>query len=237
MVEIPKLIVRDIVNNAAQKMRIYPSDQPLEDDIFKNGIKILNRVLYNLNSEILLIPYRSILQFPITISKKSYTIGKELTNDVVHNKPLNINNVLVVVGNVTYPLKIISQYQNYALTKCTLSQRFPNYVFVSYAIDYTTLEFVFNPWMDGECFINAKFEIDYVQTADDEIKLPLNYAFFLEYSVARELSQIYGGWTPDKETLYKEHLASVKDYSEIDLDSRQDLFVKNNNRRLFYGWY
>jgi hypothetical protein len=229
------LIARDIVNKAAKKIRLYPSDQPLEGEKFKAGMSILNDVLDVISASPVLLPFTKLLEFPLLADKTAYSIGQENSCDVVNPKPVSINDVFITIGNVKYPIEIVSQHDNYSLTRCSLTQTLYNYVFVRPEDDRTILEFVFKPWSLGTCTINAKFEIPNVSLPSDEIGLPQKYRFFLEYSVARELASEYGGWSQEKEGLYKGYLSDIQNSSYIDIQPRKHLFVSNNNI-VNYGW-
>ncbi|GAF81165.1 unnamed protein product, partial [marine sediment metagenome] len=167
-----------------------------------------------------------------------YTFSKAPGADVNSNRIVNLKFINIPDGDFSYP--VIIQPDEYFFNRKRATDRSfrPEEAYFQDALDQANnaeeskIIFFSKPDKTYQCTIKAKFVIDVVSLSQPLAEVPKYYFNFLKYALARSLNDIYPGtvWTDKKERKYIQLLTDITDASDINLETRTGIALKQNRR-------
>jgi hypothetical protein len=220
----------DLIVKAFYLINEYsPDEQPSGSEIAE-GLDYLNDILASLNISGINIPYVHSINFNMTPSKDTYTLGPDATNDVVCNKILDLFDVYIVYQNVQYPLEVIDHDTVYQLARAINTTTRPTKVFLQDYETNCTLKFIYTPDLGYTCYVRGKFYLSSVGLAQNITSVPNTYFRYLRYKLAKELGNVFetSTWNDAKESELSKMEDDIKALSNKNWALKQSRLMQKN---------
>lgn len=218
-----------IIENAYKLIGIFSEDRALEGGRVTEALSLLNQLLDQYASVNTRIAYDSLLNFTLTAGKQDYTFSKAIGADVDSQKIVRIKFINLTDGDFSYPVRIQPDEFFFNKTRNLISTTRPTDAYFQNQIEGSKLVFFTKPDKNYGCTIKAKFVIQSVDLNEVLNEVPSYYHMFLEYALARVLQNHYPGsiWDQIKEDFYQKMLIDISDASDVDLDARTGVALKD----------
>lgn len=206
------ITVRNLITNALISCdAIAVGETPDDNEIFR-GLQKFNDIVSQLSLSNMWSYTYNTINFTLVPGQSVYTIGPDVTNDIViADRPNEIVRIQLNNNGVWYSLDQLSEIAFFDKTKLDNTQ--------SSDIPYT---FTYRPaYPDGEIELYPKIGTAYTiriqtrdmkveYTLDDELALPPGYNGYLEYALAAILAVDYGSDPSILESIAATRLGNIK---------------------------
>lgn len=216
--------VRAFVQDSYQLVSASSPTVPLHGDDMKKGVQFLNELLNYYSTTGLLTPIAREITFTLPIGQEFVTFGAPSyvpTPDVTEGRLSNLQNIWLVLDNVTYPLIIENRNVFYQSYKFDPQLGLPRFAIVTNEVDLTTIRFY--PAASQVYTVHAygKFQLPDLTENGTMAILPTYMIRFLRLALAKDLS-IYKGrvqaWNQQLEDMLVQAEQTIMAASSINLN-------------------
>jgi hypothetical protein len=213
--------VNRLIEQAFRKAGLFTQDRIIQGYKINEALDMLNDILDENSSEMSYVAFYEVFTFAMTPGQREYTIGRNVGNDVDHNRIVALKQVSLIASGARYPVNIISDNDYYSVIYYESAQGRPSSVFFQNEIGQSNLIFISKPDIAYDCEIKAKFILSNLALNTDITNVPPYYLQYLKYALAKELALEYlpANWTAAHESRFKKlenHLRMMNDY-DVDL--------------------
>lgn len=183
----------DLIVGAAKLLGVVFKSETLSDDEAQDGLIALNDMLDSWSNDNLLTYAYTLENFPLT-GAPSYTIGVGGVFNT--SRPINIVDAVVRVGNVDYPLEIITpeQYQTGIGVK-DVSSTIPKYLTYDNGYPLATMTFYTIP-ANGTLYLQSNKPLNNLSSLISAVDLPPGFKRAIKSNLAMDLGPEYGVEVP-----------------------------------------
>lgn len=209
------LSIKTIIAESLREIGAIGWNEAAEGDDARIAESILNQVVAALNQEQLLPFSRTITDFPIVSSKRTYSIGTTtVPSDIVADRPLFINRIYWVPAGSSTPQEIIQCDLQGIIARSTSTGTSGTPTIYAYNPTYPagTIHFEVNPSAGGSLRILSNKALEQV-TSSSTPEWPPEYQQLLTLATARKLGsrrQAPQDTLANIDALYKEELSKLK---------------------------
>lgn len=220
--------VREFVTDTYQLISASSPTVPLHGNDVGKGVQYMNELLQNFAGTGLLLPLTREVTFALSIGTGTVTFADASVlpaADVQQGRLTMVDNVWLVLNNVTYPLINITGSEFNDSYKLDTLQSLSKYYVVEFGVDTTTLRLYPAVSAAYTLHVVGKFEYSEVGQNDNMSFLPLYYIDFLRLALARKLCLYKGrteAWNQMLELQYQENYDRILSISPVNTDINPD---------------
>jgi len=209
--------VNRLIEQSFRKAQLYTQDRIIEGYKITEALDMLNDILDENSAEASYVAFYQLLTFAMTPGKREYTIGRNVGNDIVNNRLVELKHVSLIASETRYPVRIITDNDYYSVIYYESAAGRPSSVFSQNEIAQTTLIFISKPDIAYTCEVKGKFILSDLELNTDIENVPPYFYQYLKYALAKELALEYlpANWTPNHEKRFmklENHLRTMNDY-------------------------
>lgn len=216
--------VKAFVQDSYQLVSASSPTVPLHGDDVKKGVQFMNELLNYYSTTGLLTPIAREVTFTLPIAQEFITFGSAShvpTPDVTEGRLSNLQNIWLVLDNVTYPLIIENRNVFYQSYKFDPQLGLPRFAIVTNEVDLTTIRFYPAASQVYTVHVYGKFQLPDLTENDTMAILPTYMIRFLRLALAKDLS-IYKGrvqaWNQQLEDMLVQAEQTIMAASSINLN-------------------
>ncbi len=224
---LPVQTVKNFLNDAYQLISANSPTVPLQGNDQSKGLQFLNELVSSYSGTGLLLTIPKEINFPIiqgeeviTFTDPSVTIPPTSATNINQGRLANVQNVFLVLDNVSYPLFIEDRNIFKSSYKFVPLLGLPRFAIPVYYDNYTELTIYPAPSQGYQLFIFGKFELSQFDINGTMAALPNYYIRFFRLAVARDLAFYKGrseAWTDKLEKMYQDALKDTESVSPINI--------------------
>lgn len=214
--------VNRLIEQAFRKAGLFSQDRMIKGYKITEALDMLNDILDENSADTTYVAFYEILQFPMVPGQRIYTIGRNLGNDVDHNRLVELKHVALIASGARYPVRVVDDYDYYAVIYYESAQGRPASVFYQNDIAQTTLTFVAKPDIAYTCELKCKSILSGLSLNTDITNVPPYYLQYLKYALAKELALEYlpSNWTAFHEKRYQKLEDHLRTMADVDFSLR-----------------
>ncbi len=174
-----------LIDSALQEIGVYGAGETVSGDDAALCMDALNDIIDGLKLESLTIYATQDVSASLPAATSSRTIGPAM--QFATARPVRLEDgCFITVGNLEYPLEIISQVQYNAIALKTLEGPWPRYVMYDATMPTGTLYF----WPQGACTVhlNVQIPLTAFTSTSNTLSVPPGYKRLLELLLAEEVA-------------------------------------------------
>jgi hypothetical protein len=224
----------DIITGALKLLGVlYKSETPSADES-ADALESLNDLLESWSNDDLMTYSLSTESFPLT-GAAQYTIGTG--GDFNTQRPININNALVRIANIDYPLDIIPPEMFQQIPFKSITTMIPSFLTYDNGYPLGVIKMYTIPTAGGTLIMQLNKPLLALTSLTDSIALPTGWNKALKFNLAVDLAPTYG--VQISEDVRKQAAlsqAAIRRSTSVTkpmpLESN-----RNVNNNIFTGWY
>jgi hypothetical protein len=222
--------VNKLIEQSFKKAGLFTQDRVIEGFRTTEALDMLNDIISENSSDGTYVAFYKTLQFPVIAGTKSYTIGKNVGNDVDHERISDLKYCVLIYSNTRYPVKVLSDYDYYDNAWSVSESGRPSSVFVQNGIGESTLTFPLAPDANYTCEIKAKFILDTLALNTDITNVPPYFFRYWKYALAKDLALEYmpGNWGAAHEQVLQKLERHLQMINDIDMNLRVSNALRDN---------
>jgi hypothetical protein len=227
--------VKQFVQDAYQLVSAGSPTTPLYGDDQSKGVQFLNELLQAYSSNSNLLTIAQFVTTTLSIGQQFVTFGDASfvpTPNVTVGRLSNFQNAYLLLDGVTYPLIDQSRNVFFASYKYDPLMGLPRFAIITNDVDLTTMRVYPSPSQEYELHVYGKFQLPLLTINSTMAELPLYYARYLKFALAKDLAMYKGrakAWTQDLQDMLIEARDDMKSASAI------NLVVETNRESLLNG--
>lgn len=210
-----------LITGAARLLGVVRKSEAMTADEAADGLTALNDMLASWSNEGLLCVSRVWESFTVTAAT-SYMIGSGQTLNTV--RPLSIKAAFFRLGNVDYPLEIISDEEYEGIVYKTLNGSIPKYLSYDNAYPYGTIRLY--PQGAGELHLLSEKPITNISSLSTAVDLAPGWNRAIRYNLALDIAPEYGE-TPSPAVVEM----AKQSKADVSLSIAKNRPIKANNSR------